>query len=93
MVQEKATLTRPLEVERWRLASPPMAQILQNSAMEAASLAARYWVSIFVQLDQWMCMFVSFKNIHKDRTRQCQDNFVCFNQVTIFTCQGDISKI
>ena len=27
MVQEKATLTRPLEVERWRLASPPMGQI------------------------------------------------------------------
>ena len=63
MVQEKATLTRPLEVERWRLALPPMAQILQNSATEAASLAARYWVSIFVQLDQWMCMFVPFENI------------------------------
>ena len=46
MVQEKATLTRPLEVERWRLASPPKAQILVNSATEAASLAARYWVSI-----------------------------------------------
>ena len=43
MVQEKATLTRPLEVESMRLASPPMAQILLNSA---ASLATRYWVSI-----------------------------------------------
>ena len=79
MVQEKATLTRPLDVERWRLASPPMAQILQNSAKEAASLAARYWVSIFVQLDQRMCMFVAFQNIPKDRTGQCQDNFVCIN--------------
>ena len=46
MVQEKATLTRPLEVESMRFASPPMAQILLNSATEAASLAARYWVSI-----------------------------------------------
>ena len=35
-----------LEVERWRLASPPMAQILVNSTMEAASLAVIYWVSI-----------------------------------------------
>jgi len=56
-----------------------MAQILQNSATEAASLAARYWVSIFVQLDQRMCIFVAFQNIPKDRTGQCQDNFVCIN--------------
>ena len=42
----RATLRRPLEVERCRVASPPMAKTLQNSATEAATLAARYWVSI-----------------------------------------------
>ena len=50
MVLEKATVTRPLMVERLRLASPPMAKILQNSATEAATLAARYWVYIMKEL-------------------------------------------
>ena len=66
MVQEKATLTRPLEVERWRLASPPMAQILLNLATEAASLATRYWVSIVDTCleDVYICFF------SKDSLRQ-----------------------
>ena len=50
MVLVRAMLTRPLEVERLRVASPPMAKILQNSATEAATLAARYWVSIVPEL-------------------------------------------
>ena len=50
VVLVKATLRRPLVVERLRVASPPMAKILQNSATEAATLAARYWVSIVPEL-------------------------------------------
>ena len=46
IVLVKATLRRPLVVERLRVASPPMARILANSATEAATLAARYWVSM-----------------------------------------------
>ena len=75
------------------MASPPMAKILLNSATEEASLAARYWVSILVVLDQWMFMFVPFQNVLKYKTRWCQDICVCFNLVTIFTGQGDISKV
>ena len=62
MVQEKATLTRPLEVERWRLASPPMAQILQNSVTEAARLATIYWVSILDtgSVDVHACLFPKY---------------------------------
>ena len=49
----RATLRRPLEVERCRVASPPMAKTLQNSATEAATLAARYWVSIRLRTSPW----------------------------------------
>ena len=50
MVQLRATLRRPLEVERLRVASPPMARILENSATAVATLAARYWVSMLQKL-------------------------------------------
>ena len=62
MVQEKATLTTPLEVERWRLALPPMAQIFVNSATKAASLASRYWVSILDtgSVDVHACFFPEY---------------------------------
>ena len=64
MVQLRVTETRPPFVESWRLASPPLAQILVNSATEAASLAARYWVSILVvesrSVDVDVCFFLGY---------------------------------